>query len=412
MRAYEVKQFVKDHGVAAFVEAFSDGLDGRNMPNGVPLDPFRMSFTHLWEALVGSVDSSTSLYQQVSEAGALDHTGFPTVAEKLLSTVMIKGYETRRMVADLLVPESMSPKTLTERIPGFTAISSPKLITPGEEYPLADFTDKFAAYEQALHNKKEGVEIALTEEVVRFDQTGMILRHAQNVGMTIQTERERRTVRGILGIGLDTGTAQNGVYFPNGTDTALYRASENNLRTDAAPIYNHPGAIANSKLVDYTDIQEVLTVHAQNIKDDRQLGTTRPIAWMPNAMLIPVSLVSTTANIFNSTGIQVLTPRTTAATDPEVRTTSPNPVVGMFTAFGSGVPVPVASVFADEVSSTAWVVYDRQSTFVRVNIFPFQVFRSPVGYGWNRDILMSVRAREWSRIVAIDHKLSLRNDGA
>ena len=414
MRKEDIRQFVKEHGVVGFVDAYGRLLEGRQLPNGAVqrIEPMRQSFAALWEALVGPIDVGESLFMSVRETGALDATGFPTVAEKLISTIMIKGYESRRTIADILVPETYDPKTLTERIPGFTHMSSPKNVLPGEPYPTGTFTDKFATYEAALHNKKDGIMIPVTEETIRFDQTGMILRHAQNIGMTIQDERERRTVRAILGIGLDTGTAYNGVYFPLGVDTALYRASRNNLRTNAAPIYNHPLKTANSVLEDFTDVQEVLATHAQNIKDDRDLGTTRPIAWQPNTLLHPVSLTATVANIFQGTTVQILTRGTTAASDPEVRVNAPNPLVTMFSAFGGTIPVPVTSAYADEVSSTAWVLYDRNAAFVRVQIFPLQVFRSPTGWGWDRDIVVAFRAREWSRIVAIDDIMAVRNDGA
>lgn len=411
MNKYEIEQFRKEHGVHGFVDALGCLLEGVKLPNGYDkrIDPFALSVGSMWEALVGSIGETLPLRGNLAEAGALDHTGFPTATEKLIATVMIREYDRHRGVADQLVPNSYEPRTLTERIPGFTSLDTPKNVLPGEDYPMSTFADKFATYEEALHNKKEGIELAMTEEVVRFDQTGMILRRAQNIGRNIQIERERRTVRAILGIGKETGTDLNGVYFPSGTDTALYRASENNLRTNAAPIFNHPGKTADSKLEDYTDLQEVLTVHAQNIKDDRQLGTTRPIAWNPNAILTPMALASTGANIVNAT--QILWNRNTAA-DPELRTSSPNPLASMFAAFGANLPTPVSSVYADEVSSTVWVMYDRESAFLRINIFPFQVFRSPAGYGWKNDVLVSFRAREWTRVVALDHKLAVRNNGA
>lgn len=414
MRKEDVRQFIKEHGVVGFVDAYSRFLDGRQLPNGVVqrADPMRQSFTSLWEAMVGPVDTSESLFRQIAEAGALDATGFPTVAEKLISTIFIKGYEERPGVSDILVPETYEPKTLTERIPGFTETNGTKVVLPGEPYPVGTFTDKFAAYESALHNKKEGIMIPLTEEAVRFDQSNMVLRHAQDVGRNIKKERERRTVRAVLGIGLDTGTALNGIYFPGGTDTALYSNGQSNLRTNGTPIYNHPLKTANSVLEDWTDIQEALTVHAQNITDDRDQGNARPVAWMPDTLLHPVSLTGTVANMFQGTTMTVLTRGATAASDPEMRSTAPNPLITLFNTIGGSIPIPVASAYADEVSSTAWVIFDRRSAFVRVQIYPLQVFRSPAGWGWDRDILVAFRAREWSRVVGLDFRQTQRSNGA
>ncbi|MDP3793933.1 MAG: hypothetical protein Q8R07_04225, partial [Candidatus Uhrbacteria bacterium] len=282
----------------------------------------------------------------------------------------------------MLVPTSYEPKPLTERVVGFTMPEGPKIVLPGEPYPTIGFGEKYVTFEEAINNKKEGFEIQVTEEAIRLDQTNMILDRAMGAGMTLQTERERRTVRAVLGIALDVGTAQNGVYFPSGTDTALYLASVNNLRTDASPIYNHPGKAADSQLGDYTDLQEVLTTHAQNITDDRQLGGGRPIVWTPDTMLIPVSLATTAGNILQSTGVTYMQNIGTS-TAPEIRHNSPNPLINVFR---GALPTPIASAYVDEVSATVWVLYDKTRTFVRINIFPCQTFRAPMGYGWNRDV--------------------------
>lgn len=410
MRISDIQQLVKEHGVKGFCDSYTRALEGKQLPNGAvrKLDPYTQSFQMLYEALVGPARGSEQL---IMEAGLLEPSGFPTVTEKLLSTVAIAGYEGRRKISDALVPRTYSPKTLTERIPGFTMLTSGKTLVPGEEYPQADFADKFAGFEEALHNKKFGVSIDVTEEVIRFDQTNQILMKAEGVGMSVMEDRERRSIRAVLGIGLDTGTAQNGVYFPAGVDTALYRNATNNLRTDAAPIYNKAGAIANSQLIDYTDFEEVLTTHARNVTDDRQMGTARPIQWTPDRVLVGMSLVGTAAVIFNAT-TTVNIPVFTAATNPEIRTQGPNPLNSIMSAFGvSGLPMPLASAYVDEVSATVWTVYDSQRAFIRVEIFPFQVFRSPSGYGFKNDILVSFKAREWSRVVALDHRVCLRNDG-
>lgn len=408
MKREDIQGLKKELGVQGFVEAFDDALNGRNMPNGARLTPEHVHIRDMWEALVGPI-SDRSLVAQISEAGygALDPTGFPTATEKLIASITIRGYNERRMIGDQLVPNSYTPTTLTERIEGFTTMSSPKQVMPGENYTAADFGEKYVTYEAAVHNKKEGYLIAVTEEVVRFDQTGNIIRQAQGIGRTLMTERERRTVRAVLGIGKDTGTTQSDVYYPLGVDTALYRASEFNLRTNNAPIVG-----ADSELQDHTDIQEAYASHAQNVVDDRQVDPQRPIIWTPNRLLAPAGLIATLARIFQTT-TTTFVPTFTAGTDPEFRQTSSNPIQMMMSMFGAGsVPFPLTSAFVDEVSTTAWVLYDADATFVRINVFPFQVFQAPPSYGWDRDIVSAYKAREWSRVVALDHKHVQKNQGA
>lgn len=411
MNRTEIQSYIREHGVRGFQEGILSLIRGIELPNGAKykISPHQFSIQEMWFGMVGSIHETfnNALFWEAGP-GALDATGFPSATEKLISAITIEAYDNAGVIADELVPISREPKTLTERIVGFTTPEGPKIVLPGEAYPAVGFGEKYVTYEAALHNKKEGSEIAVTEEVVRLDQTNEILDRAAGIGMTLRTERERRTVRAILGIGKDTGTAQDTVYFPSNTDTALYRASENNLRTNGTPIYNHPGKTADSKLEDYTDIQEVLTVHAQKITDDRQEGPARPIVWNPDALLVPTSLATTAGNILQSTGIVYMANLGTS-TAPEIRHNAPNPLLNVFR---GQLPVPYVSPYVDEVSSTVWVLYDRRRSFVRIVVFPFQVFRSGPGYGWNRDILVSIRVREWSRVVARDSKLSIRSNGA
>lgn len=416
MNRYDIQQFIREHSLNGFLEEFEAVLsqEGAVLPNGTrsKMRPEAFSLQELWEAVkpVGYHGPIVAL----RESGALDATGFPTITEKLLSSAMIDGYSPRMAIADQLVPNSVEPRTLTERIPGITMMEGPKIILPGGTYPTIGFSDKYVNFEQAIFNKKEGYAIEVTEEAVRFDQTNMIVSAARDAGMTLQTERERRTVRAVLGIGDDTGTTIAGVYFPSGVDTALYLASANNLRTNTTPIYNHPGQTADSRLENYTDLQEVMTVHAQNITDDRLLGTGRPIAWTPDRVLVPVSLASTAANVFQAMGVTMISPFTTQSAgtvgNQEIRMNIGGNALQ--TLFSGAVPQPYSSAYVDEVSATTWVVYDSRRAFVRVNIFPFATFRSAPGYGDMRDVLFAVRVREWSRVIAKDFRHALRNTGA
>jgi hypothetical protein len=413
MNRDQIQSFIKEHGVLGFQKGFATLVDGKTMPNGVvrKLRPEKISFRDLWEGCVGPIERTLGPGRAnflMETGGALDHTGFPSATEKLISTVVIEAYENRGGIADQLVPASTEPKTLTERIVGFTMPEGPKAIMPGEPYPTVGFGEKYVTFEEALFNKKEGFEIQITEEVIRFDQTNMIMDRAKGAGMTLGTERERRTVRAVLGIGSDVGTTMAGVYYPSGTDTPLYTASGSNYRTNATPIYNHPGKTADSKLEDYTDIQEMLTVHAQNIKDDRIIGQGRPIVWQPDTILAPYSLATIAGNIFSSQGVVFITNAGTSTT-PEVRNNVANPLSILF---GGSMPNVMTSPYVDEVSSTAWILYDRTRTFVRVNIFPFQVFRSPDAYGWNRDVVFAMRVREWSRCIARENKMAIYSAGA
>jgi hypothetical protein len=413
MRRDTIQSLIREHGPEGFGDMFERLLTGRGLPSGVKkIDPKSISIRALWEGCVGPVEDTLgpNMARTIREAGgALDYTAFPTATEKLLATVSIKAYEDIPGIGDRLVTEEMTPKTLTERIEGFTTGEAPKPLAPGEEYPTVGFAEKFATFEEALFNRKEGLEIQVTEEVLRFDQTNMILNRARQAGNTLGKERERRTVRAVLGIGSDLGTTIGGVYYPSGVDTPLYRASIFNYRTDAVPIYNFPGVSSNdSKLRDYTDIAEIMTIHAQKMVDDRVLGTQRPISWSPDTILVPYSLAVIAGQIFASQGVVFIT-NSGDTTHNEVRNSVNNPLSALF---GGGAPSILSSPYVDEVTQTGWVMFDKASTFVRVVIFPFQTFQAPDNYGWNRDVVFALRVREWSRVVALDAVHAIYSAGA
>lgn len=402
MNPVDIRSFIREHSVAGFIEGIEHSLNGTGtLPNGQKIRkrrPEEFSLLALYEGMVGPV---RDIHRHMQEAGALSATGFPTVTEKLLASIMIPAYDAQMAVANTLVPRIYTPATLTEQIPGFTANEGPRPIPEGDEYPTLGFGDKFATFQAALHNKKEGFEIRITEETIRFDQTGQIMDRARMAAMAMGTERERRTVRAVLGIGSDTGTTQAGVYYPSGVDTALYRAATSNLRTDAAPIYNDINAGTNdSQLKNYTDLAEMMAIHATQIKDDRLVGDARPVAWNPNVLLVPIALAPTAANILQATGI-IYTSTPNTSSNPEIRQQSPNP---LGVVFGGQLPTPVASTYVDEVSTRKWVLMDNQRSFVRVQIWPIQTFQAPPGYLANRDIVFAIRMREWSRVIALEYR--------
>lgn len=400
-----IQRLIKEHGVAGFGQVFRTALNGEKLPNGavVKLDRNDLSFKELWEATVGSVRETFDNPMWNREAGALDPTGFPTATENILSTEMIAGYTNQGGVADILVPNTRRPRTPTERIQGLTSMDTSKSIVTGEEYPTVSFGEKFVTFEEAIHQRKEGYEIQVTEEVIRWDQTGNILDAARQIGDSLATEKERRTIRAIHGIGADSGTTQYGVYFPSGTSAALYTAAQLNLRTNATPIVG-----SDSVLADYTDLDEVNQVHSSNITDDRQIGAPRPIVWTPDTILVPPRLAVRAGNILASVGVQYITD-TTSNIAPQIRNNVPNPLSLIYR---NGMPTVIPSIYSGEISNTAWIVYDRNKTFLRIEVFPFQTFRAPVGYGWNRDVVFAMRAREWSRVIAKDFRHAIKSDGA
>src|SRR5258708_25991212 len=170
MNRDQIKSVIAEHGHEGFVNMFNTLVEGKHiLPNGLPakLKLDNLSIRAIWEGCVGPLERTFGVnrFDFIKEAGApLDATAFPSVTEKLLSTVVIESYNARPGIADELVPANVRPNTLTERIVGFTMPEASKSIMPGEVYPTSGFGEKYVTFEEALFNKQEGLEIQVTEE--------------------------------------------------------------------------------------------------------------------------------------------------------------------------------------------------------------------------------------------------------
>lgn len=407
MRRDDIKSMVKAWGREGFVHVLADLLEGKDQQGkSIPkLDPARVSLRGLWEALVGPVEETLDLgrsggrfnYVEIQEA--VESTAFPSATGVLVAAKVIEGYEAPGMIGDQLVT-SMPSKLKSERIVGFTSLEGPKEVPEGMPYDESSFAEKYVTTETA----KKGRILEITEEAIYFDQTGQILLRAGRLGELTREERELIILGGVVDVAgasdlVASGIKYRPVYRPSGTAEALYAAANNNYLSTATP------------LVDWTDIDEAMRYHAENVRDDRAVvGERLPIVWVPKILLTSRKKSAAAARII--TAAEVRYGDTTAATATQA--IGANPLVTLTPGL-KALSSPLLDYLAGLTGaayddSDDWFLGDFQKQFVWQEIWPLQTFRAPADdeARFRRDVVARFKVRYYGGINAIDEKYVIK----
>ncbi len=319
---------------------------------------------------------------------------FQVVTGELIGRKVIEGYEDDAgFIGDKLV--SVMPSRLrNQKIAGFKALAGPTEVPEGHPYEESTFEEKHVTTEES----KKGRILSINEEFIAFDQTGEINRRAMALGYYLRQERERTIVRAVTDA--DAGSGQY-VYRPNGTGETLYNTDGTNRNWVGAGNTTSTGYATAVPLVDWTDVEEVLSYRATEVVDDRIDGTTRPIVMPVKQILVPENLRGTARSVIHSTEVSV------AASGREM--TMANPVHGLAEV--------LSSPFIDEQGGQAlndWYIGDFRRQFLWTEIWPVQTFlqRNDSEAAFDRDVVLRVKVRYYGGISAVDTVFVTKVDGA
>ena len=317
-----------------------------------------------------------SLY---SESAALMSNAFQTVTQSLIQDQLISGYNSFTGVSDRLVTTQRASMRNT-KVAGFTHVGTSFEVPEGHPYPTVRFGEKYVTTKET----KYGAMIELTEELIMFDQTGDIARHARMIGEGLAAEKEYLILRGIVDEDSGAGTY---VYRPSGVGEALYAAGNLNLKTSNA-------------LVDWTDIDAVLSYRAVTVVDDRIDGTTRPVLGLNNAsnkLLVPEALRSTGWYIKNATGTEQNTNNSAGTANRQ--TNAGNPVAGFI---GEVLSSPILDGLTNGTSN--WFYGDFAKQFVWTELMPLQTFTQGAdsNAAFETDTVLRFKARHFGGLSALD----------
>jgi hypothetical protein len=335
------------------------------------LAPENFSFKQIAEAMGGD----TSPAGEMIFDEAVTAAQFQTLVGTLLSKKVMDAYNEFKGVADKLVTKFTS-NLESDTIPGAYRKGDMQNVGENAEYPhLGDVDEKYVT----ISHQKRGLILDVTEEAIRFDRTGLVMREATRLGDTMARDREVRLIKGIQDL-----TSYKS-WYPSGTQTDLYQNAQG-----AGDEHEYDNLVTDV-LADYTDI-EALWLLLRLMKDDEG----RPLDIRPTQLLVPVTLEITATKIINN---EVLS----GATNDER-----NPVANWFTI--------IATPDLDDNSTTAWYLGDFKKQFLeKVIIAPSVMTRRASDkndQAWNRDVVASYKARYDTQLGATDYRYVGKSTGA
>lgn len=270
----ELKRRVELDGTRKTTEHLTEAIETKQ------LKPEDFSFRDLAEALVPegvewvrAMDPCSG--SAVLESEAVDSSAFLNVAGQIVHAKILESYNHQAFVASRLV--SVIPSRLSrERIPGVGKINSAAMeVHEGMPYPNAGFGEE---YVDTPETTKHGLIVPVTREAIFFDQTGLILRRAAEVGEILGADREKRILDTVLGI--------TNSYSQNGTSYNTYYAS-----SDSGPWVNK---LTGNALEDWQNVDAAEQLFADMLDPNTQ----DPILLHSNTVLVMPGNRYTASRIF------------------------------------------------------------------------------------------------------------------
>jgi hypothetical protein len=307
--------------------------------------------------------SLKELYEMSQRYEALDPTLFPKATGELINKKLIDAYNrTEGLIWNNLV-EIVPSKVQKETIVGLTDSDAPEKILPGQEYPETEIAEKYVE----ITNDKWGRVIKITEETIRFDQTGQILARAARLGEYAQLNREKNVVRAV--IEATTGAS----YYPSGTGTTLYSAGNNNL-------------ISNTLGSDGIEA-------AENALNDMTDSKGEPIVIPPNNifLLVPKELHRIARQLYKS------------EKEPDSAENAENVYKGLYRV--------LTSPYLTDPNAWWLGAFKRQFWLTEVEGLQVLQKKEKSDDYFKSDIIAQFRVRDWFGVGAVDTKYVIKSSG-
>ena len=301
---------------------------------------------------------------------AIDSSAFPKITGALINKVVQEAYELEYGIGDMLVtkiPSSVKDETIV----GFSEDMAMQEVEENMAYQEGSIGEKY----HKINNRKFGRIISLSEEMVKFDQTGQMVMRAKRIGEAARGKHERIIMDAVLGL---TASGINASWRPGGTATTLYNSASADPYTTAT--LDNLGAIV---LADETDLDEAGALLGA-FTDENGL----PMVVNPKIMLTGMALRSTANK--------------TCYSGQSVVSDSPAGSKNIYT----GTDVKTSNYIDTLVSATAWYYGDFKKQFVYTDVFPLQVLQAKAGNEkeFENDIVIRFKARFMGGAGAITNR--------
>ena len=314
--------------------------------------------------------------KEVEITEALSTTAFPKITGSLINKVVQESYQLEYGIGDQLVttiPSSVRDETIV----GFSGDMEMKEVPEGLEYEEGSFGEKY----HKIKNVKKGRLISLTEEMVKFDQTGQMVMQAKRLGEYAKSSREKIIMNAVLEL---TSSGELAAWRPAGTATTLYSNTSNDPYTSGT--LDNLGA---NVLADETDLDATMALFSQ-FTDESGV----PITVIPKVLLVGVSLRGVANKI--------------AYSGQAVEKTVPGGSKNIYT----GIQVLATAFIDQELATTAWFMGDPKKQFVYTEVFPLQVLQAKAGNPdeFKRDVVFSFKARFYGGCGAVTNRYMVKGN--
>jgi hypothetical protein len=346
------------------------------------IDESNFSLKALWEAMgKPNLRQEMELGRLISEKEfneQLDSSMFPKITGALINKTVMAAYDLAYGIGINLVTVLDSSQK-DDTIVGFTAADGLVEIIEGTDYEEGAFYEKY----HKIRNRKFGKQILLTEEMVKFDQTGQFINRARNIGENAKYKQEEIIMNAIL------ETSYAGPYAtwrPEGTSTQCYSSTSNDPYTS--------GTIDNSitdVLTDETDVTAAIKQFATFTDEEGQY-----LNIMPNILLTALALDAIGKKIINSTGSTVATYSSGVV----------NPYKNAFTHYST-------SFVDNKKGATYWLLGNFKKQFVYTQVFPLQMFMLKPGNSkeWDKDVVFGFKVRFMGGCGAVTNRYVVLSTG-
>lgn len=378
MNTRELAQMVRCEGIPGSVEILTEALEAGE------LRPRDFSIRALAENLIEGGREWIDAY--MSEANwAVDSTAFATITQNIVVSELMQKYQAPSFVFTPLVP-TVPSRQKGGMIPGVTELGDrASVVEEGMPYRPFGVAEDWLRLPRA---EKRGFTVPITREALFFDQTGLILERAGDVGNWMGVNKEKRVIDAII----DKNRLQHRWSYRDNGPTATYSDT-------VAGTHPFDNLVASNALVDWTDIDAAEQAFIG--MTDPQTG--EPITVEATDIIVAPSLKPTAMRIVNAIEI-----RFGDGASNTTQTVSRNPV----TPYGIRTSQLLAArMTAGSEALTTWYVGNIGRAFRYIEHWPITVTRAAQNSEaeFRQDIAVEFKVSEFGEIYTIEPRFMVKN---
>lgn len=353
--------------IEQFCEDVRDGFRQKH------IKPGDLSIRRLFEAFVEGGRELAQIWRGeevasygirlLEAAGSVNTAMFQFLTGNVIHEHFMDQWNDPEFIGDKLVTP-MPTDLREEDIPGVSNFGDvAEAIGELEEYPMVTLSEETVRMPSI---QKRGAAVAISEEMVAYDRSGLVLKQTADIARTLRLNKEKRILDVVCGI------VNN--YVRNGVASNTYLTSGSYV--------NHK---TTNALQDWSDVEAVELLFGN--MTDPNTGEVIPV--IPKAILVPWALRHTAKHVIRATEVR-------QTTNTNTQTLSQSTL--------DDYDVISSQLVKQRTSSdSTWFMGDFKRAFVYREKKPVTVEPMPVGEkAWSRDMVAGWKCSEWGAVGVME----------